>query len=247
MQGAKSGPTPAGLAVRFGVLLCALLALPLAVVMAAAPPGVSWWWDGANAFGFLALACILLLFVYAGRPRNFPPFSGRFFANLHRDLGYLALLFTLAHVLILLVREPLLLEHLKLTAPWYMLAGLAAAVLTLVLVLSSITSLRRGMWRDYHLFRQVHGWMSMAIVALLLYHAWGSAFYLDSPLQMGLVLALGAAAVLHYLTRGLRQPVTPNARERHRDSARFSHLVSYGSAALLFLVVALFVYLHNPG
>jgi hypothetical protein len=75
-------------------------------------PVVGVVWDFANLLGYLALGCCLLLFVYAGRPRAFPPFSGRFFANLHRDLGYSALLLVSAHVVILLVSEPLLLLHL---------------------------------------------------------------------------------------------------------------------------------------
>ena len=256
----RSGPAPPALARRFCAALCLLLAAPLLLVAASgSPPPVSLVWDAANALGFLALAGIFLLFIYAGRPGGFPPFSGRFFANLHRDLGYLALLFTLAHVVPLLVLEPLLLEHLKVTAPGYMLAGLAAALMTILLVITSITRLRRRLWRDYRLFRAVHGWIAVIIAALLSYHVLGSGYYLNHPVELGLVGLAGLGILVYYLARRLRltahsgaadrrrtrAPHSPVQQERHRDSARYSHLVSYGGAAALVVICLAWVLAHN--
>ena len=98
-------------ALRFFVGLCACLSLPLLLwAQWPAAPAAGLAWDLGNALGYLALAVCLLLFVYRGRPRRFPPFGGRFFAAMHRHLGYIALLLTSCHVGLLLWAEPLLLE-----------------------------------------------------------------------------------------------------------------------------------------
>lgn len=120
----------------FSLFLAVGMLAPVGIaLLRPTPAAIDPAWDWANALGYLGLAVSLLLFVYAGRARAFPPYSGRFFANLHRDLGYIALLLIGAHVVILLVREPLLLEHLKPTAPLHMLAGLLALILLMLLAL----------------------------------------------------------------------------------------------------------------
>ena len=108
------------------------------------------------------------------------------FANLHRDLGYLALLVVAARVGLLLVAEPLLLEHLKPSAPLYMLAGLLANLLLLVLVVSSITRLRRRVWPDYQRFKRLHAWLAIACVAFIGWHVADSRFYLNTELKLAL-------------------------------------------------------------
>ncbi|MCF7980917.1 MAG: ferric reductase like transmembrane component, partial [Pseudomonadales bacterium] len=99
-------------------------------------PTTVFLWDWANAIGYLAVALLFLLFVYRGQPQSLPAFSGRFFINFHRDLGILSLIFVGLHMGVLLASAPLLMEHLKPTAPWYMLSGLASAVLLIMIVLS---------------------------------------------------------------------------------------------------------------
>ncbi len=240
-----SAATPAALCVRFALLVALLLALPLAVALVGGPPPVSYVWDVANLLGFLSLSCMLLLLYYTGRPRSFPSFSGRFFANLHRDIGYLSLVFIGLHVGLLLLAEPLLVEHLKLTAPLYMLAGLAAAGLCLLLVLSSVTPLRRKLWADYRSFRQLHGWLSLLVLALALVHLGGSAFYLNHWMKLAVVGAVACTLAAYYLIVGPRSRVLGSGRYRLRNSARYSHFVSYGAALLLAGLVVLVV--RGPG
>lgn len=237
-----SATTPAALCARFALLVALLLAMPLAVALVLGPPPVSYLWDVANLLGFLSLACMLLLFYYTGRPRIFPPFSGRFFANLHRDIGYLSLVFIVLHTGLLLFAEPQLVEHLKLTAPLYMLAGLAAASLCLLLVLSSVTPLRRATWADYRAFRQLHGWLSLLVLALALLHLCGSAFYLNHSVKLVVVCGITCALAAYYLIDGHRSRSLRAGRVRVRDSARFSHFVSYGAGLLMTALVLLLVW-----
>ena len=209
-------------------------------------PAVDLAWDWANTLGYLGTAICLLLFIYAGRPRTFPPFSGRFFANLHRDLGYLALALVAGHVTLLLVAEPVLLEHLKPSAPLYMLAGLVASVLLLVLVVSSLTGLRKRIWSDYRWFKMLHALLAIACVAFIGWHVAGSRFYLNTAPK----LAAGGVAVIglmgFYLWGRLgRRPGNPRA-SRIRDTAGFSHLASYGSVLLLVTIALVTVLLRLP-
>jgi len=84
-------------ALKLSALLGACMIAPIALLaLYPIPPGIYPLWDFANAMGYIALAITLLLFVYKGRARIFPAFSGRFFANLHRDLGYIVVLLLMA-------------------------------------------------------------------------------------------------------------------------------------------------------
>ena len=203
-------------------------------------------WDWANYLGYLGLAIVMLLFSYAGRPRTFPPFSGRFFANLHRDLGYLALLVVAAHVGLLLVAEPLLLEHLKPSAPLYMLAGLLASLLLLVLVVSSITRLRRRVWPDYQRFKRLHAWLAIACVAFIGWHVAGSRFYLNTELKLALAGVAVATLPGYYLKARLGTRRNVRFASRLRDTAAYSHLVSCGAVLLLSVIALAVAWLRLP-
>lgn len=235
------------LALRFFAGLCACLSLPL-VLASQMPraPAAGPAWDWGNALGYLGLAACLLLFIYAGRPRVFPPFHGRFFASLHRDLGYAALWLVTGHVGLLLYAEPLLLEYLKPTAPLYMLAGLAALLLLLVLVISSVTGWRKRLWPDYRRFRRLHGWLAIACVALTGWHVAGSHFYLNSPLKLGTgALAVVVVIGCYLRGRGSRHPRGRRELARRTPPA-YSRLLAYGSMLLLALAALALVLPELP-
>jgi hypothetical protein len=232
-------------ALKFSVFLVSCWLAPIAYLsLWPAPPPVNVVWDWANAMGYLVLAIGLFLFVYRGRAHTFPPFSGRFFANLHRDLGYIALLLLAGHVGVLLVAEPLLLEHLKPTAPLHMMSGLLALMLMLLLVCTSIPTARRLLWPNYYLFRHLHGLVAVAIILLVVFHVLVSGFYINSRWKIGLALAT-SLGILSYYAWGKSELVAASLL-RVRDSARYSHLISYGSALLVLLLCLALALLDNP-
>ena len=209
---------------------------PIALVLLVPLPApLGFAWDLANGLGYLSLALCLCLFIYAGRARVFPPYSGRFFANLHRDLGYIALALALVHAGLLLYREPLLLEHLKPTAPLHMLSGTLALLLMGMLVLSSLPRLRRRLWPDYHRFRHLHAVTSVSVLALSLYHVVESGYYLNHPWKITLLAVAASAVALAYAVR--QHGAVTGGVDRTRNSARYSHLISYGALLLALAAV----------
>ena len=228
-------------AIKFSALLLLCLLTPLLLVsLAPTPQLVYTLWDWANVMGYLVLALALLLFVYRGRARYFPPFSGRFFANLHRDLGYIAMLLLAGHVGLLLWAEPLLLEHLKPSAPLHMLAGLFALLFMIVLVISSVPFLRRRLWPNYHRFRRLHTLFAGAILGLVMYHVVMSGFYLNSTWKLAALAGVGCSVVASAIRR--ERPVVLSSTIRTINSASYSHMITY-CVTLLVLLASLVVLL----
>jgi predicted ferric reductase len=232
----------------FSAVLFAGIISPVALVyLWPVPAGINLVWDWANSFGYLSLAICMFLFIYRGRARAFPAFSPRFFANLHRELGYLSLCLLFAHVGMLLLTEPLLLEHLKPTAPLHMLAGVFAFILILLLVTSSVPAARRRLWPDYHVFRHIHAMLAVSIVALIAYHVLGSSFYLNSRWKIVLASTVSLGILIYYLISYYRNyykkyyrssAVTPT---RISGSSQYSRYISYGCTTLVVLVCLLLV------
>ena len=163
-------------------------ALFLITFLSAPVMGAGWAWDADNALGFCSLGGIL----YLTTPLNF-----RANGQQHELLGYAVLLMVLAHAFWFLLRDPVLLQYLKPGAPVYMWAGLAAAVLLLLLVSLSVLPLRRKLHKGHASFRYWHIVLGITCVAAATYHILGSGFYLSTWYQkilfVGLVLGMIAS------------------------------------------------------
>jgi hypothetical protein len=211
------------------VLLVACLGVPVAVfVLVVSPPPAELDWDIANALGYMAAGMFLVLFIYSGQRRSFPPFSGRFFIRLHHHLGYAVLLLVTLHVGVLLVREPILIEHLKISAPGYMLAGLAAAILVGLITLASVQVIRRKLWKNYTLFRFIHAFTGIGIVAFTAWHIIGSAWYANQSWKLSAWILATVVVCLVYLGGKYRRPafdIPPTHRAR-RPAALISYLAT---------------------
>jgi hypothetical protein len=231
-------------AIKFSVLLLLCLLTPLLLVwLIPTPQPIYTLWDWANVMGYMVLTLALLLFVYRGRARSFPAFSGRFFANLHRDLGYIAMLLLTGHVGLLLWAEPLLLEHLKPSAPLHMLAGLFALLFMIVLVISSVPFLRRRLWPNYHRFRHIHALFAAAILGLVNYHVVMSGFYLNSEWKLAVLAVVGSYVATSAIRR--ERTVLLSGIIRIRNSASYSHMITYCVTLLVLLASLLALLLQQ--
>jgi DMSO/TMAO reductase YedYZ heme-binding membrane subunit len=187
----------------WGAGLLALAALPAFAGFA------GFGWELAQAAGLASgLACIAL----SGspvRPRDSLP-PTLLSLRRHTLFGWLALLGAAVHVVGLVVVDRTVVEYLKPTAPLYQLAGIAAALILLALVLSSPPGVRRRLWASHRGFQAAHVILGSLLVALLAAHVAVTARYTGGPGRRALLVAAAAGALAMLLRQ--RRPADPDSR-----------------------------------
>jgi len=205
--------------------------------------GGGYAWDALNALGFAALAGFAAL--HLDGLRSTPAPAARLRARLaaHASLAYLALALVGLHAVGLLVYDPTLLVYLEPGAPAYMIAGVVAASLAVVVVWSARLPRRLHLHGSAVRFRRVHRALGGVLIGLVAWHVVGSAFYLDHWLTQSATVALCAATVLlpRAVTRAL-EPLVALARwPRKRAAVSTPQRDSpwrVGGAVALLLVLA---------
>jgi predicted CXXCH cytochrome family protein len=185
-------------------------ALLLILLLPAAAGFVGWAWEASQWAGLAgALACIFL----AGapiRPRDAEP-PTLLSLHWHTLIGWTALIAVALHLGGLLLADRTVIEYLKTTTPLYQLAGIAAAVLLLLIVAVSVAGARRRLWKSHRGFQATHVVLACALVALIAVHVVVTARYLGGPARRVLYVAAAVGAMLMLLR--VRRPA-----ERKRDS-----------------------------
>ncbi|MBD9518098.1 ferric reductase-like transmembrane domain-containing protein [Pseudomonas sp. PDM22] len=216
--------------------------LPVAILLGlGAMPGLGYAWDFANAAGLLGACLLGLLFVIGGRPQPRPLYEGKFFLRLHRDLGFAAVALLLVHIIVLLVDEPLLIEDLLPSAPGYMLAGLASAILMLVLAVSSLSRVRPRWSSSAASFRRWHYGGSLLALSLMAVHVLGAGYYSGGVWKGALLVALMLAVALWP-----RLPKPANGVSgRKRNTAQRATWLVLAASGLIIGLSALYSVLAN--
>jgi hypothetical protein len=183
---------------RFGLSFILTVSIPLALLYVhpvASQNG--WWWDFLMGAGMLAAGMMIAVPLIA--PRVWVFYGGnaralRLLLHLHRDVTYVVLTLVLVHIVGLVIIDEAIVEYLKLSAPWSMLAAITSSVLLLVLTVTSLyrteLSLRYRTWRVWHVG------MSVAAVALMAVHVVDAGFYVNSPIKKAVFIALVAGPSL---------------------------------------------------
>jgi len=156
-------------------------------------------WDfGATAgmFGFLALLCV---FTISARPAGWPACGGKFYMVLHRWLGTGALIATVLHVIAMFCATPAMLRYIEVGAPWYMLAGVAAAIVLALTSIGAFPSPRKAVFRTVGMFRRWHFGAGVVTLALTTWHVLGTGFHVGTTARM----AVCALAVLLACVRAI--------------------------------------------
>jgi hypothetical protein len=182
MRDAHAAPAQAVFPRRFATCFLTLVSLPLVClyILPRAPQN-GWWWDILMGTGMLGAGLMLAIPVLS--PRVWVHFGGdarhlRFLARLHIDVAYAVAILAAIHTTGLLILDPTLIEYLKLSAPWSMLAALAALVLILISILSSLyrieLNLRYRTWRSWHVG------LSVTAMGLMTFHVIDAGYFLNS-------------------------------------------------------------------
>ena len=195
------------------LVLAALLLVPL-------PASGGFDWDVSMALGYAAALVTLLLFIYPLRRARLP--HRRLISiTHHRRLGWLALILALAHVLLLLVRQPLTSRYLLPSGPLYMLIGLIATLLLALLVPTGLKvraglrqqALTKSAGEPSRFARPLHSGFSSVLLALIGLHIVGSGEIVDRATKVGAVCLLLVLVTVWSMVqprwRGLRTPWLP--------------------------------------
>jgi predicted ferric reductase len=188
-----------------GVLWTALYLLlvllpPGVLLFGKLPPGTSFGWDFAVALGFSGLSILFTMFVLTARFRwTTHAFGIDIIYYFHRWIAVTALLLLLAHPVILVGMEPLLLEYLRPDAPVYMLAGAGSLLAILLLVTSSLW--RKQLRLHYDLWRMLHIVLAVLAVTLAAVHVHGVDYYTGMPgkRELWLLLAVAVTGLVLYV------------------------------------------------
>jgi Class III cytochrome C family/Ferric reductase like transmembrane component len=166
----------------WGAALCLLATLPAFAGFA----GVGW--ELSQVVGLLGCIGCLLLSGAPLRPRQAQP-PTLLTLQLHTLIGWLALLAVAIHVAGLVLSDRLVVEYLKPTAPVYQLAGVAASVVLLVVVLSGLTGVRRRLWSSHRGFQSTHVILGCVLIVLIAVHVVVTARYVGGRGRRVLILA----------------------------------------------------------
>lgn len=177
---------------------------------------VGFGWEFSQWAGLVgAIACIVL----SGspiRPRNSEP-PTLLSLHLHTLIGWGALVAVSIHIGGLVLADRTVIEYLKPTAPLYQIAGIAAATLLLILILTSVTSGRRRLWKSHRGFQATHVVMGCALAALIAVHVVVTARYVGGRGRRVLFIAAAVGGIL-MLLRARRPTLSARAEPARRPT-----------------------------
>lgn len=174
-------------------LLIVIAPLLLLLLGAHRAPGRGFVWDFSMALGYAALAMFGVQFVLTARFRRATvPFGIDIVYYFHRYLALCALAIVLLHVGLLMWEHPQALgpsDPRRATA--HMTAG--RAVLALLCAVALLALVRRRLALEYDRWLITHAAMSVAAMALALWHVFAAGHYLDTSWKRALWVLYGAA------------------------------------------------------
>lgn len=154
---------------------------PLFILLAGPrPAGREFWRDLSVGLGFCGLSMMGLQFVLTARFKEMKaPYGIDIVYFFHRQISYVILILIISHPVLLFIFEPKNLELLNLiTAPWAARLGVAAIVVTILLVAFSIW--RKKFRLEYDQWRIWHGVLAIAVIAFAMVHVELRGYYLNT-------------------------------------------------------------------
>jgi predicted ferric reductase len=169
-----------------------LISAPLLILLIGpVPAGREFWRELSVALGFAGLAIMGLQFFLTARFKTIKaPFGADIVYHFHRQITFVALIFILAHPLLLFINSPDTLQLINIfTAPWRARAGVTAVLLTLIITATSIWRLRFKI--EYTRWRIWHGILATLAILLAIIHVILAGHYINTPIKQLLWIAYG--------------------------------------------------------
>ena len=184
-----------------------------------------WAWELSEILGLAGLLGCLALCSCPVRPRDTAP-SVLLAPGQHEVLGMLAAAAAGSHILVALAADHTVVEYLKLTAPLYQMAGIAAFLLLLILVATSVANLRRRLWRSHRNFQATHIILGCLLLALLAAHVLATGRYVNGYGRRMVLCAVAAGGIaLLLLRRRALQSAASDAVVRRFAFGRHSTII----------------------
>ena len=220
--------------VAFGLGWAVIAALPLFAGF------THWGWEFSEVLGLVGLLACLALCSCPVRPRETSP-PALLTLGRHEVLGWMAAATAALHIVLAVVTDHTVVEYLKPTSPLYQLAGIAAFLLLLMLVATSIASLRRRLWRSHRNFQATHIILGCLLMALLAAHVLATSRYADGYGRRVVLIAVaaGGIALLLIRRRSLQAPATDSTVARRFAFGRHSTLIVGVIAATLVALMTM--------
>lgn len=186
----RSSPTNLTLLYLFATLVPLLV-----MVIRPTPPARPFLVELSLALGFIGLVQLALQFALLARfKRLSEPYGIDTILRHHRFMAFVALLFVVAHPVILVIHEPAMLQLLNpLAGDWGTRTGNLALYAFVALVLLSL--LRKQLRLGYEAWRVSHALLGIGTLVLAHLHIHLSGRYTDVLYKEILLLAISAAAV----------------------------------------------------
>ncbi|GAC1668952.1 MAG: hypothetical protein NVS9B2_12800 [Steroidobacteraceae bacterium] len=203
--------------------------------------GFTWLaWEISEIVGFAGTLACLALCGCPVRPREATP-TVLLSPGRHQMLGWIALGAASLHVLLAVLTDQTAVEYLKLTAPLYQLAGIAAVAILLLLVATSLAGVRRRLWRSHRNFQAAHIILGSLLAALLAAHVITAGRYTGGYVRRLVFIAAAAGGMAMLLRRRRGAASAPNASAAARRLAfgRHSTLVAVTLVATMLALSAL--------
>jgi predicted ferric reductase len=167
-----------------------VLAPLLALLTGSHPPARDFWTEFSAALGYSGLAIMGLQVGLTARFRYVTePWGEDVIYHFHRRISLVALIFVVAHPLILFAVRPQLLALLDpISAPW---RARFAALSIYSLIALVVTALWRAKWKiRYETWHHIHVGLAVVAIAAGLAHMVGWGFYLNAPWKRALWIGL---------------------------------------------------------
>lgn len=199
----------------------AVAVAPLIFAWSGPEPGRGLLINFSVALGFVGLAMMGLQFALVARFKSVSaPFGIDVVLQYHRQMAYVALLFILAHPVLLFVEDTQFLALLNpVTAP--LRAHMAVTSTVALLVLVALSVWRKKLRISYEMWQLTHGALGVVIIATALAHVFLVGYYVDEPWEKALWLAMSAGFVFLLIWVRVARPL-----QRYRSPWRVEEIIS---------------------